>query len=150
MDRACLALAFSLSLVACGDDAIESEPDAEEAAADAAPCDPAVDVSCPLGPNAGSFSGFGRLAAMAEHVWTFVPAASGTHQLAGSSEGMSTQFALSTNVTLACDEVSTFCTAGMPCGGVDVPLSAGITYYVKACNPTTANDVRYNVFVHVP
>jgi hypothetical protein len=152
----CLVSFFGLA--ACGDDggdvpAVDGGPDASDvdAAVDAPSCDRTRANPCPLPgyPTKAPtyWQGSGRIAALAEEVWTFDPPTTTTWRLSGTSSSGAMQFSISADVSLVCNATGAYCTAGTPCSGVNVDLVAGTTYYVKACNQVDAGDIPYNVFM---
>ncbi len=158
MLRTCLLAPLLLVATACGDDGgdlpIDAGGDDEvDAPVDGSTCDRTRTDPCPMPffPGMGGYyQASGPIAQVTEHVYTVVPTVSGTHRLAGTSSSGSMAFSLSTDVSLTCTATGAFCLAFQPCSGVDVPLTAGTTYYVKVCNSSTSSDLPYNVFVDLP
>lgn len=156
-------LAFTLA--ACGDDGSDPDPgDVDAAAVDAPAVDaPAVDSApacartqanpCPMDlypGGTGYYQNAGSIDAMSEHVYYIEPAETGQHRLAGTAANTMIQFSISTNVALACAATGSYCSAGQPCGGVNVQLTAGTRYFVKVCNVTAFDGVQHNVTVSTP
>ncbi len=152
--RVSLAVAVAVAVAAaavagCGGDG-GSNPDGAGNPDAPASCDLSQANPCPLEPGGPGYQGAGTIGAMTEHVYTFVPAAAGSHVLSGTSSSMTMYFSIDPDLGQPCSQTGTSCQAGDPCSGVPADLVAGTTYYVKVCNETTFTDLPYNVFVTPP